>query len=247
MFLYVANWKMNMPYNKVIHFCKLNYDGFLRIHNLPQKKVVLCPEFTSIKDLDTIFEKTYINIGAQDCSKFAFGSYTGQVPAESLKNIGCNFCIVGHSERRKYCGDTSGQIAQKVYQLLEAEITPIVCVGEKKEEYDSGVAKDIIIAQLEPVFEVVRAAIKPKICIAYEPIWSIGSGKVPEKAYIEEIFRLILDVSKKEAGNAEFKLLYGGSVDELTAERLRSLRCLNGFLIGGASLNFQKFEKIVNL
>jgi len=210
MFIYVANWKMNMPYNKAVHFAKFNYDGFLRIRNLPQKKIVLCPEFASIETLKTIFEKTHIDIGAQDCSEFSSGSYTGQVAAESLKNIGCNYCIVGHSERRHYCRETSFQVAQKVKQLLEVEITPIVCVGEKKEEYEAGVVKDIILAQLEPVFEVLRPAIKPHICVAYEPIWSIGTGKVPEKVYVESVFQVILEAAKKEAKMLKLPCCTGG-------------------------------------
>jgi len=249
MFLYVANWKMNFPFNKAVHFGKYNYDGFLRIHNLPQKKIILCTEFTQLKSLCDIFEKTYIDIGAQDCSSFTSGSYTGQVSAESLQNIGCNYCIVGHSEKREYDCETNEEVALKVARVLEVEITPILCVGEKKEQHAAAKVQDVLKEQLEPVFKIIKEMemIRPRICIAYEPVWSIGTGVVPPKEYIEAVFKFIIDLCKKNAPNVEILLLYGGSIDESTAAFIKSVRHLNGFLIGGASLDFQKFEKIVKL
>ena len=247
MFLYVANWKMGMAFKEALEFGKYHYDGFLEISKLPEKKVILCPSFTEIKSLWDLFEETLIDIGAQDCSANRIGPYTGQVPAQSLKDIGCNYCIVGHSESREYLAETNENIAKKVVMLIEVGVEPILCVGENKNDYEAGKTQDILKDQLIPVFGLVEQTVKPKICIAYEPIWTIGTGDVPGKSYIEGVFEFIMDLAKQKAPNLSVDLLYGGSVDEKTASFIKPIKHLSGFLIGGASLGFKKFEKIVNL
>jgi len=245
--LYIANWKMNMPSKQALTFCRDNYDGFEKLSQIEDKKIILCPSFTEINILCEIFKNTSIGIGAQDCSNEKIGPYTGQISAESLHQVKCTYCIVGHSERRIYCSESNKNIGQKVLRLLESGITPIVCVGEQKIDYDAGIAKDVIKMQLESVFKATKNIVRAHLCIAYEPVWSIGTGIAPDNEYIEEIFDFIFKTAEKYGENSEIKLLYGGSVSEENIVSLKGIKNLMGVLIGGASLDFKKFEKIVQL
>jgi len=247
MFLYVANWKMSFSFNNTLDFCEQNYEGFLRLSQLNSKKVVLCPSFESIAFVSEGFGDSLVEIGAQDCSSSASGTYTGQISAVSLAELGCTYCIVGHSERRGYLTEKSQDVAQKVVRLLENEITPILCVGEKIEDYQAKTVEKALSEQLLPVFKEVKKLQKPRLCIAYEPVWAIGTGKIPEKRHIEDIFEFILVEAKKHALDGQIQLLYGGSVDENSVKSLMSINNLGGFLMGAASLDFKKFEKIVQL
>jgi len=247
MFLYVANWKMEMSFNQALEFGKCHYEGFLALSKLPKKRVVICSSFTAIKALYDLFDGTLIELGAQNCSANRKGPYTGQVSAQSLKDIGCGYCIVGHSESRQYLAETNEEIAKKVLMLIQAQIEPVLCIGEHKIDYDAGNTQQVLKQQLIEVFGLIEQTVKPKLYIAYEPVWSIGTGIVPEKAYIEGVCEFILDLAKEKAPNLDVRLLYGGSIDEKTASLIKPIKLLSGFLIGGASLDFKKFEKIVNL
>jgi len=247
MFIYVANWKMNLPFKEALYFARSHYDGLVGLAALYDKKIVLCPTFMEIKALSDMFTDSGVEIGAQDCSMHALGAYTGQVSALSLEDIGCNYCIVGHSERRLYLAETSADVAKKVARLLEVNINPIVCVGEKSEDYAAERAKEIIKEQVLPILGVVKELGASKIYLAYEPVWAIGTGVVPKEEYVAEIFGQIEKLGKKYVPDTEIVLLYGGSIDEITASSIKSIASLGGFLIGSASLDFQKFEKIVKL
>ena len=247
MFLYIANWKMQMSSSESLSFCEQNYTKFLGLSRLPNKKVVLCPSFEQIKVTSDIFDDTSIEIGAQNCSAFKQGPYTGQIMAKSLKEVGCSYCIVGHNESRVYCSEKSNEVAEKVFRLLELGIKPILCVGESKEEYDLGLSKKAIKDQLFPVFSKLKIFPRSKIYIAYEPIWAIGTGVVPEKVYIGKVFKYITELFKISTFGVEVILLYGGSINEENVKHIRSIARIGGLLIGGASLDFKKFEKIVTL
>jgi len=246
MFLYVANWKMNMPFYKAGDFCKENYYGFENLSKLPDKKIVLCPSYTEIMQILILFKDLELEVGAQNCSARISGPYTGQVSAVSLGEMGCVYCIVGHSEVRKYLSEGNCEIIQKVLRLIEVKVTPILCVGENE---DDGIewGKKVLFSQLEPVFEKIKSLGSKYICVAYEPIWSIGTGITPEVDYIEKIFGYIFEIAKEICPNVNITLLYGGSVNEHNVKKMKCIANLGGFLIGGASLDFKKFEKIVQL
>lgn len=247
MFLYVANWKMNMPFDRVKSFCEDNYDGLKDLSKLPDKKIVLCPSFTELIPVLDIFGNCDVEIGAQNCSAYISGAYTGQVSVSSLAQIGCTYCIVGHSEVREYFLESNGQMAQKVLLALESKVIPILCVGEHKEDYGIDTAKEALFKQMEPVCVGLQDRKEASVCIAYEPIWSIGTGVTPEIEYVEKIFQFIFKTGKKICPNVEMALLYGGSVNENNVKKMKCIPNLEGFLIGGASLDFKKFEKIVQL
>jgi len=247
MFLYIINWKMYFSFRTIGQFCQENYHGFIGLSKLENKKIILCPSHTVLIAISAIFEDFELEIGAQNCSAYMSGPYTGQVSAISLAQMDCTYCIIGHSEVREYFLESDQDISEKALRLLENKIVPILCIGENKENYGVETAKKFLFAQLEPVFKKIKDLGRIRLCIAYEPIWAIGTGVTPKNEYIEKIFEYIIEVSEKICPNTEITLLYGGSVNENNVKKMKSIRDLGGLLIGGASLDFKKFEKIVQL
>lgn len=240
--IYIANWKMNMSMHDAMAFCQNNRDALAKLTE--EATIVLCPSFPAIIPMVIEFEHADVGIaiGAQNCSWHKSGAYTGEVSAQMLDEAGCLYCIVGHSERRTHFGETNEMVAQKVGQLLESNIEPIICIGESKTDYEQGNTFTTLEAQLGPIrTELKKHTLKTPICIAYEPVWSIGTGITPDNTYIKEVFSWIKDYL--EPINAH--LIYGGSVTPQNAPILKKVAYLEGFLIGGASLDFQKFKNIV--
>ncbi len=163
--------------------------------------------------------------------------------AQSLKEVGCTYCIVGHSEIRRDLQETGADIAQKVERILEQDMQPIICIGESKQEYEAQETFTVLGKQLKLILPILKQSSAP-ICIAYEPIWSIGTGIIPEAPYLQKVFDWLSTTTKN---NPYIRLLYGGSVNDTNAAQLLTLAHVDGFLIGGASLDFQKFQKIVSL
>jgi triosephosphate isomerase len=211
-------------------------------------QIILCPSFEALSSTATKLRGSHIQIGAQDCSSHQLGAYTGQISAISLAQIGCSYCIIGHSERRQLLHEEDNIIVQKAIQLISYNIIPILCVGETKEEYQSGITKSVIRRQLSPFghlgLTTTKATNQPFL-IAYEPIWSIGTGIIPEREYLEEILNLLQEITSSWASKSKIAFLYGGSVNENTISHLASIDLLGGFLIGKASTDFQELKKIV--
>ncbi len=246
-YLFVGNWKMNMHFKKAINFVKYNIDELTSLGSNKNKSIILCPSFVALPGLIDLLQKTNISIGAQNCSQHNKGAYTGEVSAQSLAELGCQYCIVGHSEQRKYFTETNEMVAQKVAQLCEHNIQPIICIGETKEEFESKQVYEILAKQLTPVLKALKTFKTLSIIIAYEPVWSIGTGIIPEYYYLEQVFSWLTKHIKKQLPDAKLQLLYGGSVNEHNITDLKQILHINGFLIGGASTDFQKLKKIVLL
>ena len=249
--LFVANWKMYFAFDDDIRFVAEHYDKFIQLTDKINYEIVVCPSFLAIPTLSQLFKATKIKLGAQDCSEHNKGAFTGQVSAESLHDAGCSYCIVGHSERRMYNFETDEAIAQKVNHLIEYNISPIICIGENAEEYKSGKAFFVLEEQLEKIFPTISSQCNKinslPICIAYEPIWSIGTGIIPSEVHLKNVFTWLATKTQKIAPTVNWKLLYGGSVKVETMPFLvKNLSDIHGFLIGGSSLDFQEFEKIVH-
>lgn len=212
-----------------------------------REQIVIAPSFVALPLFSSLIKNSSVALCAQDCSAYPLGAYTGQVDAQSLKQVGCSYCLVGHSERRHYCQENDELIAQKVKQLLTVGICPVVCVGETQQEYDAGVTQDIIRTQLNQVLQLVRSWSEPvSFCIAYEPRFAIGTGIVPTPEHLNMVFDLLIELTE-DLKKHSVRLLYGGSVSESTIAMLCQIKHLHGFLIGNASLDFQNFEKIVSL
>lgn len=247
-YLYVANWKMNMHAHEALRFCTENYNELLNVSKNTDNIIILCPSFVALFPIAQLLQKTPILIGAQNCSSHKSGAYTGEVSAQSLAEIGCNYCIIGHSERRTLFNETNDSVAQKLTQLLNSNIQPIICIGETKDEYLNEKTHDIVTAQLLPIFEILTKHKKKEnkhIVIAYEPVWSIGTGIIPDIKYLKTVFGWLRTIIEENIPHHSTLLLYGGSVDSQNITQLKQIKDIQGFLVGGASTNFEKFKALM--
>ncbi len=186
-----------------------------------------------------------VDVGAQDVSSQASGAYTGEVSAAMLKDLGCRYAVVGHSERRQYHGETDALVADKARAALASGITPIVCVGESLAERDAGLTQDVVKRQLAAVIHANGHCIS-EIVLAYEPVWAIGTGKTasPEEAQaVHAVLRAQLKAAT--AHFADIRILYGGSMNAANAATLLAQPDIDGGLIGGASLKAADFLTII--
>ena len=246
-FLYVANWKMNKSLDQGLDYFRLNKD---QLHALTLDKsieIIVAPTHVSLAPLHSLASKISVRLASQDCSEYEKGPYNGQVDALSLSQVGVCYGIVGHSHPNNGARDSDLVVANKTQSLLDAGVCPLICVGDLTDEYKRGVGKQVVAQQLKPVFDLLTIYSEPlSICIAYEPIWAIGGGESVSKEYIADMIAWLRELTALVPQH-NFSLLYGGGVDDENAVSLRSIKELNGFLIGSASLDFQKFEKIVSL
>lgn len=221
--------------------CNLNKDEFkVYIKDLSEIKtkidLVLCPNFLNISE----FKSDKIILGSQNVSAQNSGAFTGEISANILKSYNIKYCIVGHSERRKYQQENYQEINQKIKKLLDSNITPILCIGETKEERDSKRYKEVIKEQLLSAIKDLSLENQKKIIIAYEPVWSIGTGLIPNNNQIEEIFNYIKSFLMTN------KILYGGSVNETNVDTLKKINLIDGYLLGALSLQGKKLKLFLN-
>ena len=236
----IANWKMNGQ--------KDSYKLVKSISNYCQKmkrktsKVVICPPFTLLSEL--IKKEKKIKFGGQDCHYKSEGAYTGSISANMLESINCQYVILGHSERRIYQKETSQELNLKIQSAIESNLTVIYCIGEKLEE----IKKRNII--LKKQLSSLPKKIDPKkIIIAYEPVWAIGTGKVPSLNDINKIhenIRHILSNLLSLRFSKHVSILYGGSVNAANSVDILNLDHVDGALVGGASLKSKEFCKIID-
>jgi len=247
--LFVANWKMNMPFKEAIKFATNHYEGLVKLASQPNISLSIAPSHESLYPLVQMFKETKLSITAQNCSAHTGGSFTGQISPESLKQVGCSHCIIGHSEIEKEFGDTPQAIAQKCIHLLDHDITPIICVGETEQEFKNGQTLDSLKQKIGPILEALnnKTTIHPYLtpCIAYEPVWAVGTNNVAPTDHIDMVVTWIQNLVKKETPSIEWKLIYGGSVTEENIAEIKKIPLVGGFLIGKASLDFQIIEKLV--
>ena len=242
-YLYVANWKMNMSFSKSLSFCTHNSSQLRMLAT--SADVVICPSFVALAPISELFKNSEIHLGAQSCSEHAAGSYTGEISAQSLAEIGVTHCIVGHSERRIYYEETTDAIVRKINLLYQNNIQPIICIGEKKEDFLNKATFTVLMEQLRPIIAAVAQQTHKQIIIAYEPVWSIGAGIIPEDAYLQEIFTWLTRLLHQELTGYTIQLLYGGSVNSKNIHQLKTIEHVDGFLIGGASTDFKEFSEII--
>ena len=243
-FFYICNWKAYLSFSQAHEFISHNKAALTTIGNT--HTLVICPSFDAVASIGHELEDTEIAVGAQNCSAHKPGAFTGQVLASSLKEIGCTYCIIGHAEVRKEHHETTEIIAKKAQLLLEQDITPIICIGESAKEFDIGIGRQAIEQQLGPLLQTLKhQAAQKTIAIAYEPTWVIGSGSIPPAAYLASQFETMKRLCAHHIPDTKILLLYGGGVDEQTIQSLKNVSLLDGVLIGRASTDFQKLQKIV--
>lgn len=237
--LIAGNWKM---FGSMSALCELDSVAQAAA-NAPGVDVVICPPFTLIAA--AVARQPLLSIGAQDCHWAEKGAHTGCVSAEMVKEAGAAYVIVGHSERRADCHETSEQVRQKAEAALTAGLIAIVCVGESEAQRDRGAAVSTVTRQVGE--SVTRLANLERLVIAYEPIWAIGTGRTPSVDDVAEIHAAIRQklTEKFGAQAASTRILYGGSVKSGNAAELLHVANVDGALVGGASLKATDFNAII--
>ena len=208
---------------------------------------LVCPPFTLLTSVKKALRGSKVGLGAQDCHVAASGAHTGDISPQMLKDLGCSYVIVGHSERRADHHETSALVCQKAESAHRAGLKAIICVGETESERDSG--KTLAVCQKQIKESVPQDATAENTVIAYEPVWAIGTGKTPTVADVAEVHGAIrAEIAQKlgKAVAAKMRILYGGSVKPSNASQLLSLEDVDGGLVGGASLKAADFMGIAD-
>lgn len=240
--LVIGNWKMNGSRSQQAQLLA----DLLGADISSNVDVAVCPAALYIGAAVEQLSGSAIGVGSQNVAAEVSGAFTGEIAAPMLADIGCKYALVGHSERRSYYGETSEQVAAKASQLINVGITPVVCVGETKQQREANETLQVIEQQLQPVFDAVKDL--AVITIAYEPVWAIGTGLTATPAQAQEVHAFIRSALSKAAPDSAqaIRLLYGGSVKANNAEELFSQCDIDGGLIGGASLDANEFGAIIN-
>ncbi len=239
-----GNWKMN----------KTPSEAVALVNEIKAKvagaacDVVVCPTAVCLPGVIAAAEGSNVKVGAQNVHFKGSGAYTGELAGNMLKEIGVEYVIIGHSERRQYFGETDETVNARTIAALNSGLIPIVCVGESLIEREQGITDDTVRRQTKIAFLGIEAADAEKIVIAYEPVWAIGTGKTATADQADEVCGIIRDTIKNLYGNdvaEKIRIQYGGSMNAGNAEELLSKPNIDGGLIGGASLKAEDFAVIV--
>ena len=241
-----GNWKMN---NDLKESEKLIVDLKNLLQNeKPNCDVVVCPPYTSLSEASKLLKGSQIKLGAQNMHFEENGAFTGEVSASMLKSIGCEYVILGHSERRHIFGESNEMINKKIKKALSAGLKPIFCVGELLEERENGTTNDVVKKQILKGLAEISADDMKNIIVAYEPVWAIGTGKTASPAQAQEVHEFIRDLIEitysLEIAN-DLVIQYGGSVKPDNAKELISQKDIDGALVGGACLKADSFVGII--
>lgn len=240
-----GNWKMFKTKAEAKAFA----EEFSKLYTGTDVRTAICAPYTDLELLVELFKGTDIGVGAQNVHFADEGAYTGEVSVKMLEEIGVDYCIVGHSERRQYFAETDETVNLKLKKLLEGPIRPIMCVGESLEQRDAGVLFDFVKGQLEGGLAGIPADDVKKIVIAYEPIWAIGTGRTASPEQAEEmcafIRKILIDMFGDEVAD-EVIIQYGGSVKPANATDIMNQDEIDGALVGGASLKATDFMNIID-
>ena len=212
--------------------------------------VVLCPPFTALAVVSEAITGSLVDLGAQNMHANASGAFTGEIGAPMLRELFCHYVILGHSERRTLFGETNGIVNEKVRAALQANLQPIVCVGETLEERESGATEGVVESQVRESLRDVGADELAGLILAYEPVWAIGTGRTASPEQAQEVHALIRSVIASMAGEPvadSVRIQYGGSVKADNAGELFAQPDIDGGLIGGASLEARSFVQIVKV
>ena len=244
----IGNWKLNLEHLEAIQLLqKLNYS--LEVNIEDNIDIVIAPSYTSLRSLQTIIDadNLKIKISSQDVSAFIEGAYTGEVSALQLSKLNITHSIIGHSERRTVFNETDETINLKVHNAVNNNIIPIVCFGESEEQRDTNEYLSYILNQVNIAVKGLRKDKVEEIIFAYEPIWAIGTGKVASvENAIEVISSVKQEISTKPFyDKAKIRFIYGGSVSPTNASELLNTKIIDGALVGGASLDVDKFVQII--
>ena len=240
-----GNWKM---YKTVQESVDTAIGLKRKFYTFSDADIVICPPFTSLSKVQDEIIDSSIMLGAQNMHWEKEGAFTGETSPHMLKDLGCKFVIIGHSERRNIFGETDSAVNKKVKVVLKYGMVPIMCVGEKLEERDNGTTFEILEKQLVRDLEGLLKEDVVRVVIAYEPIWAIGTGRTATPQQAQEAHKFIRDFIEKtydKETSSKIRIQYGGSVKPENIAKLMSQDDVDGALVGGASLDVNSFSEIV--
>lgn len=240
-----GNWKMNTERDSAIALAK----GVRRLtEQVRAVDVVLIPPSIFLSDVKKSLEGSRISLGAQNCEYRESGAFTGETSTSMLSSVGCSFVLCGHSERRAIYGETNGTINAKLHAVLKSGLTPILCIGETKEERDQGKTMKRITTQLKEGLNQVSEKQMVHIVLAYEPVWAIGTGETATPGQAQDVHAAIREWIESTYSSEiaeQVRIQYGGSVKATNVDELMRKPDIDGALVGGASLSEESFARIV--
>ncbi len=239
-----GNWKMN---KNIVESASLVKELKDFVRGIKGVDIVVCPPFSSLWVVKEIISETNIHLGAQNMYWETKGAFTGEISPLMLKDVGCEYIILGHSERRQYFKETSKEVARKTEVALSVNLTPIICVGENLEERENGKTESVIEEEIKALFPKIDPTFAARIIIAYEPIWAIGTGKSSSSEDASVIIKYIRELFSSKYGSKiaeRIRILYGGSVNPKNIGEFINESDIDGALVGGASLNALTFSQI---
>lgn len=243
--LIAGNWKMNTELDGAVELARQVVGGVAYTGHV---QVAVCPPFPVLDAINRIVRETPVLLGAQNMFYEDAGAYTGEVSAAMLRSVGCEYVILGHSERRQYFGETNEGVNKKARQALAHGLKPIVCIGETLEQREAGREQEVVREQIQRGLDGVTISSADGLVIAYEPVWAIGTGRTATADQAQEMHGYIRELLRAQLGEPvtpEMQILYGGSMKPGNARELLSQPDVNGGLIGGASLKADEFLAIV--
>ena len=240
-----GNWKMNKDLNESQDLVSKIING---LGNDTKCNVIVCPPFTSLNEVSSLIQTTPVKLGAQNLHFEDSGAFTGEISASMLKSVGCEFVIIGHSERRNIFGEPDEVINKKILKTLEHELKPIFCVGELLEQREDGTTMEVVKNQILNGLKDITPEQLSEIIVAYEPVWAIGTGKTATPEQAQEVHaairELIVENFYEEVAD-NLVIQYGGSVKPENAGELLSKKDIDGALVGGACLKADSFLGII--
>ena len=244
--LFIAgNWKMNLNRGQSLSLVQSLVESLRGVSDVD---IAVCPPAVYLGELGKALHATNIGLGAQNANSKSEGAYTGEISCSMLKDVGCRYVILGHSERRAIYGETDSMVNEKLHAVLAAGLTPIVCVGETLEQREAGQTQQVVRSQCIGSLAGLTEDQMLKTVLAYEPVWAIGTGKTASPAQAEEVhkdIRSLLETQFSVGTAQKIIVLYGGSVKADNAQELLSEPNIDGALVGGASLKQDSFEGII--
>ena len=239
-----ANWKMNKTVEEAR---SLVYAMSARLREIKGVEKVLCPPYTSLLAVNALLQGSDLGLGAQNMYWEEKGAFTGEISPQMVKEL-CQYVILGHSERRAYFGETDETVNKKIKAAQKYDLTPIVCVGETLEQYEAGRTAEVVGRQVKQGLAGVDAAFGPRIIVAYEPVWAIGTGKASSGPNANEVVAKVVRAALTDLFTADtaqaIRVLYGGSVTGANAAEFFGQPEIDGALVGGASLKSDDFVAI---
>ncbi len=240
-----GNWKMNKT---VAEGVALVNELKPLVANVDNAEIVVCPTFTTLSAVVEAAKGSNIQVGAQNISWAESGAFTGEISADMLKEVGVEWVIIGHSERRQYFGETDKTVNQRTKTALAAGFKVMLCIGESLEERENGTTNDVVKTQLTGGLEGISASDMENIVIAYEPVWAIGTGKTATPEMAEDTHKacrsVVADILGQEVADA-VRIQYGGSMKGANSKELVGQENIDGGLIGGASLSAKDFSELI--